>query len=187
MSIYTRTGDLGETSLFGGKRVPKYDDIVDLCGLIDELNSAIGLIVSMTTAIFVQDFLREIQRDLFSMSSFFSGSEINLLPLTKRVSEMEAQIDKMDDTLRPLRRFILPGGTPLAAYIHVARSVTRRVERKAVFVFKNDTDHPEIDKKKMEKMVQYLNRLSDVLFVLARFVNNEEKVTEIEWAGSKEK
>ncbi|MCJ7826196.1 cob(I)yrinic acid a,c-diamide adenosyltransferase [Patescibacteria group bacterium] len=215
MPIYTRTGDFGETSLFGGKRVWKFDDIVDLYGLIDELNSFIGLIVSIVAVLEVQEFLREIQKDLFTMGSFFAGGNVRLHQIKNRVEEMEARIDKMDDTLPSLHQFILPGGTKLSSLIHIARSVARRVERKAVYVLKHCSDHPEIDtfdsaqtrrsvwlrlssaecptlsgvervdKKQLEKIIQYLNRLSDFLFILARFVNRQENVVEMVWDGMK--
>jgi len=206
MAIYTRTGDFGETTLFGGKRVWKSDDIVDLYGLIDELNSFIGLIVSIVTVVEVQEFLREIQKDLFTMGSFFAGENVRLFQIKNRVEEMEARIDKMDDTLPSLHQFILPGGTKLSSLIHIVRSVARRVERKAVYVLKHYSDHPEIDtfdsaqtrssvstlsgverveKKQMEPIIQYLNRLSDFLFILARFVNKQENITEMVWEGKK--
>ena len=184
-SIYTRTGDFGETSLFGGKRVWKSDDIVDLYGLIDELNSFMGLIVNIVTVVEVQEFLREIQKELFIMGSFFAGENVHLHQMKHRVEEMEARIDKMDDTLPSLHQFILPGGTKLASLIHVARSVARRVERKAVYVLKQCPDHPAIEKKQMESIIQYLNRLSDFLFIFARFVNKQENVVEMVWDGMK--
>lgn len=186
MPIYTRTGDLGETSLFGGKRVFKSDDIVDLYGLIDELNSTLGLVVSMVESVTVKEFLRDIQKDLFTMGSFFAGAKVDFHFITSRVSEMEARIDKMDDTLDPLHTFILPGGTLLASQIHITRSVARRVERKAVFVLKHYAE-PEFNPLQLEKIIQYLNRLSDFLFILARFVNKEEHVVEIGWEGNKRK
>lgn len=187
MPVYTRTGDFGETSLFGGKRVLKCDDVVDLYGLVDELNSSIGLVISMLSSPLAQEFLREIQKDLFSIGSFLAGGvRLDSHEITKRVSEMEARIDTMDESMKPLHRFILPGGTPLAAFIHTTRSITRKVERKAVYVLKQ-CSHPEVDPVQLEKMIQYLNRLSDFLFILARFVNKEENMVEIEWTGNKKK
>jgi len=185
MSIYTRTGDLGETSFFGGKRVLKCDDLVDFYGSIDELNSSIGLITSMAPVVEVQEFLREIQRDLFTIGSFFTGGTDDLHHIEKRVEEMEVRIDTMDNTLSPIHQFILPGGTPLASFIHISRSLARRVERRAVFMYKNDSAYREIHKDEMKKIIMYLNRLSDFLFVLARFVNKEENMTEITWEGNK--
>jgi len=187
MPIYTRTGDLGETSLFGGKRVFKYDEIVNLCGLIDELNSSIGLVASMVPSGDVQKFLQEIQKDLFSMGSCLAGSlRLDSHSIVKRVGEMETRIDKMEDTLKPLHQFILPGGIPLSAVIHITRSVTRRVERKAVYVLKQ-CSYPEIDIMQLENSIQYLNRLSDYFFVLARFVTHQEHGVEIAWEGIKKK
>jgi cob(I)alamin adenosyltransferase len=187
MAIYTRTGDFGETSLFGGKRVLKCDDLVDFYGSIDELNSSIGLITSMALVVEVQEFLREIQRDLFTIGSFFTGGTDDLHHIEKRVEEMEVRIDKMDNTLSPIHQFVLPGGTPLASFTHISRSLARRVERRAVFMYKNDSAYGEIHKDQMKKIIMYLNRLSDFLFVLARFVNKEENVMEIAWNGEKRK
>jgi len=185
MSIYTRTGDFGETSLFGGKRVFKCDDIVDLYGLIDELNSYIGLIVSMTPVVEVQEFLQEIQKDLLAIASFLAGSKGDISSFPKRVDEMESRIDKMDDTLPSLQHFILPGGSSLASHIHVTRSVVRRAERKAVRVFKDIVEYSHIDEKHMKHILQYFNRLSDFLFVLARFLNKKENIIDIVWVGNK--
>ena len=185
MSVYTRTGDFGETSLFGGKRVLKCDDIVDLYGLIDELNSFIGLLVSEMAIVEVQNFLEEIQRDLFTIGSFVAGKSTDLSDIGKRVKEIEARIDTMDKSLPPLRTFILPGGSNHASLIHVARSVSRRVERKAVCILTVCDQHPNIEKKHMEKVIQYLNRLSDFLFVLARFVNQQEHGIEVVWKSEK--
>lgn len=185
MKIYTRTGDFGETSLFGGKRVKKCNDVVDLYGLIDELNCTIGVVVSMMESPEVKEFLRDIQRDLFSMGSFFAGSKIDGTLLQKRVKEMEARIDIMDNAMPALRQFILPGGTQLASFVHLTRSVTRRVERKAVFVLTHCSDYSHLNQKYVEQSVTYLNRLSDFLFVLARFINKEENTIEIVWQSKK--
>lgn len=185
MSIYTRTGDFGETSLFGGKRVLKCDDVVDLYGLIDELNSCIGLLVSEMTIVEVQTFLEEIQKDLFTIGSFVAGKTTDFSGIGKRVKEIEARIDSMDKSLPPLHAFILPGGSNHASLIHIVRSVSRRVERKAVFIFTVCDQHKNIEKKHMEKIIQYLNRLSDFLFVLARFVNQQEHGAEVVWKSEK--
>jgi len=185
MSIYTRTGDFGETSLFGGKRVPKYDDVVGLYGLIDELNSFIGLIVSVITVMEVQEFLQKIQKDLFVLSSFFAGATVDFYHIEKRVKEMEARIDQMDEKLTPLHQFILPGGTMLASFIHITRSMARRVERKAVYVLKHVPDCPKLDTSKTDIILKYLNRLSDFFFILARFVNKQENAIETVWDGKK--
>ena len=185
MSVYTRTGDQGETSLFGGKRVLKCSELIDLYGLIDELNSSIGLIIGLISIGEVKKFLQQVQRDLFTIGSFIAGATVDFRHIEIRVKEMEIRIDSMDKTLTPLQHFILPGGTKTAAYIHIVRSVTRRAERNAVFVLKQCSNHPEIYKKQSEKIIQYFNRLSDFLFILARFVNKQENGAEMVWDGTK--
>jgi len=187
MSIYTRTGDLGETSLFGGKRVLKCDDQIDIYGLIDELNSFLGLVRSTVSIVDVQEFLQTIQKDLFSISSILAGGlDQDMSYLSEQVSKMESRIDMMEKKLEPIHKFILPGGTTCASYVHIARSVARRVERKAVYILKQHTKYPEVNKKQLETSIQYLNRLSDFLFVLARYINKEENMKEILWDRNKE-
>lgn len=175
MAIYTRTGDAGMTSLFGGKRVLKCEELVDVYGSIDELNSWIGRISSELDATDVQQFLASIQSDLFSIGSHLAGYKASLTDIPKRVKEMEARIDILEKSLPELKNFILPGGTPLSSDIHLARAVCRRVERQAVALGqKQDVD---------SKILIYLNRLSDLFFMLARFVNNQEGVVEVVWSG----
>lgn len=175
MPIYTRTGDTGSTSLFGGTRVLKCEELVDVYGSLDELNSWTGKIASLITSSDVREFLFKIQGDLFLTGSYMAGWKGNLTVLTTRVKEMEARIDLMEKELPPLTNFILPGGTPLASDIHLARAICRRVERQAVALHQNQTvDH---------RILTYLNRLSDMFFMIARFVNHEEGITETEWSG----
>jgi len=158
MPIYTRTGDDGTTALFGGKRVAKSDDLVELYGSIDELNSWLGL--------FTDKHLKIIQSDLFTIGSTLAGWKGNLDFIDARVSEMEHWIDAMDKKMPALTNFILPRGK-----MHVARNVCRRVERLAV---KSKTN-PQI--------IKYLNRLSDLLFTYARFINRKQKIGENIWSG----
>ena len=175
MPIYTRTGDTGSTSLFGGKRVLKCEELVDVYGSIDELNSWMGRIASNLESADVRQFLSAIQSDLFTIGSHLAGWKTDLSSLPKRVNEMEARIDLLEKMLPQLRNFILPGGTPLASDIHLARAVCRRVERQTVaFSQKEDVDG---------KILIYLNRLSDLLFMLARFINKEEGIVEVVWSG----
>jgi cob(I)alamin adenosyltransferase len=175
MPIYTKTGDTGSTALFGGKRVLKCEELVDVYGSIDELNSWIGLIASDIDTADVQSFLSAIQSDLFTVGSHLAGWEADLSPLPQRVTEMEARIDVLDDTLPKLTNFILPGGTKLASEIHLARAVCRRVERQLVALGQKQTIDP--------KLYVYLNRLSDLLFMLARFINHTAGVIEVTWSG----
>jgi len=175
MPIYTRTGDTGSTSLFGGKRVLKCEELVDVYGSIDELNSWIGKIASEISSVDVRTFLLAIQSDVFTIGSTFAGWKTDLSALTHRVREMEARMDIMEKSVPKIQHFILPGGAPLAATIHLARAVCRRVERQAVAL----GQHQKID----GRIYMYLNRLSDMLFMVARFVNYEEGVVEVSWSG----
>lgn len=175
MPIYTRTGDTGSTSLFGGKRILKCEELVDVYGSIDELNSWIGRLVAEVDSTDVDEFLTAIQSDLFTIGSSMAGWQSDLTVLPKRVREMEARMDILEKGLPVLHNFILPGGTPLASEIHLARAVCRRVERQAVALSQKQSVDPRI--------LTYLNRLSDLLFMLARFVNHEEKTGETVWSG----
>lgn len=175
MPIYTKTGDTGSTSLFGGKRVLKCEELVDVYGSIDELNSWIGLVASVIDTRDVSEFLAGIQSDLFTIGSHLAGWDASLSHLPKRVEEMEARIDVLDDTLPKLTNFILPGGTTLAAQIHLARAVCRRVERQTVALGQKQTIDPRI--------FMYLNRLSDLLFMLSRFINHQAGIIEVTWQG----
>lgn len=175
MSIYTRTGDTGTTSLYGGKRVLKCHELVDVYGSMDELNSWIGLVASQLDIINVRDFLVAIQADLFTIGGNMAGWNTVLSDIDRRVIEMERIIDDMEKSLPPLSNFIIPGGTPLASTVHLARSVCRRVERQAVALSQTE--------KVNAKIIKYLNRLSDFLFILARFVNKQEGIVEVTWQG----
>lgn len=175
MPIYTRTGDEGMTSLFGGKRVHKSEDLVHAYGSLDELNSWLGLISAELTAVDVQKFLASVQSDLFTIGSTLAGWKGNLSQLPDRVKEMEARIDAMEEGLPALTNFILPGGSRLGALVHVVRGVCRRVERQTVAL----NGVQKVD----ARVLMYLNRLSDFLFVLARFINNNEHIEEVAWVG----
>lgn len=168
MSIYTRTGDDGTTALFGGKRVLKCEKLVDVYGSIDELNSWIGLLNAQ-----LKVPLSHIQSDLFTIGSTLAGGKLNLQFLALRITEMEKDIDRMDTKLSKLTNFILPGGSETAAQIHIARSICRRVERQTVALSKKQSVDPVI--------IKYLNRLSDLLFTLARFINKRENIKEVIW------
>lgn len=175
MSIYTRTGDTGTTSLFGGKRVLKCEELVDVYGSMDELNSWVGLIVSETTHDHLRKLFDDIQSDLFAIGGSLAGWKTELSMLETRVTQMEVEIDVMEKELPELTNFILPGGTQTASHVHIARSITRRVERQVVAL---------AQKQKVDTfIIKYLNRLSDLFFVLARFINKHAKVTEVTWIG----
>lgn len=175
MAIYTRTGDEGTTSLFGGKRVLKCEELVDVYGSIDELNSWVGLIVSQITQKDIQEFLFSVQRDLLTIGSNLAGWKTNLDALPKRIQEMEKRIDNMERTVGELHNFILPGGSQLGSFTHLARSISRRVERQTVAL---------AQKEKVDRaIIVYLNRLSDLFFMLARFINKQAQVEEVVWSG----
>lgn len=184
MPIYTRTGDTGSTSLFGGKRVLKCEELVDVYGSIDELNSWVGLIASELDVADVKEFLVKIQKDLFVIGSTFAGWKGDLTSIKERVAEMEARIDALEKELPDLKNFILPGGSQLGALTHVARGICRRVERQAVALAKMPNAKYQMPNEEMNTILKYLNRLSDLFFMLARFINKLAGATEETWKGT---
>jgi cob(I)alamin adenosyltransferase len=174
MKIYTRTGDDGSTGLFSGGRVAKTHPRIEACGAVDELNSHLGVAVSCHPADPVADALRRVQNDLFALGADLStGGEAASCLRETAVGWLEQQIDLMTAELEPLRNFILPGGSPAAAQIHVARAVSRRAERRVITLADQDKIAPSA--------VIYLNRLSDYLFTLARYENHLRGVAEPIW------
>lgn len=181
MKIYTKTGDAGETGLFGGGRVPKDDARVAAYGDVDELNSALGLVRATEPADFYDDLFESIQRDLFAIGGHLATPDparvraaLEKATLSEeRVERMESVIDEADRELPPLRAFVLPGGTPKAAALHLARTVCRRAERSTVRLSHGAEVH--------ELFVIYLNRLSDLLFTLARLANHRAGRTDVTW------
>lgn len=183
MPIYTKTGDNGTTSLFGGLRVSKSSEVVDAYGSIDELNSWLGLIIAEIDQTQKQDLLKKIQSDLFVIGGYLAGWKTDVSDIAIRVTEMEVDIDVMESALPELTNFILPGGTVLASHIHIARSVCRRVERIVVSLADQIKNEDQQTKEIDTVIIQYLNRLSDLFFVLSRFINNTHGVTDIPWKG----
>jgi cob(I)alamin adenosyltransferase len=182
MKIYTRTGDRGDTGLFGGGRVGKDDVRVDAYGEVDELNATLGLARAAGSPDGeIGRLLAEMQRDLFAIGALLATPDLERMrrQLEKarlddaRIAELERAIDAAEAGLEPLKAFILPGGAPQAAALHVARTVCRRAERRVVRLAR-DVELPEI-------VVVYLNRLSDLLFTLARLANREAGVADVEW------
>ena len=168
MKTYTKTGDQGDTSLIGGKRVPKTDDRLEAYGSIDELNSWIGLIVCQDIADKHKALLYRIQSRLFIVGSHlacsFSEAATTLLQLqAEDTAALEQAIDEMDAQLPKLKNFVLPGGNTISSYCHIARTVCRRAERN---ILKVKSINPE------KNILPYINRLSDYLFVLARTLEN---------------
>jgi cob(I)alamin adenosyltransferase len=188
MKIYTRTGDQGETALFGGGRVRKDDVRVEAFGEVDELNAALGWAAAQLDATphagIPLERLRLLQEDLLAIGAHLAtptapdgmgaAGHLPLLP-SERVGEMESWIDEADNALTPLRNFILPGGTELAARLHLARTVCRRAERRVLRL----DDQARID----GTIIVYLNRLSDLLFTLARLANASAGREDVPWQG----
>ncbi|HEX7336274.1 MAG TPA: cob(I)yrinic acid a,c-diamide adenosyltransferase [Gemmatimonadales bacterium] len=181
MKIYTKTGDEGETGLFGGGRVPKDHPRVAAYGDIDELNSVIGLIRATAPAELFQDLLETIQQDLFAIGGHLATPDPERVRKSlekaalsaERVAEFERTIDAADAELAPLRAFVLPAGTPKAAALHLGRTVCRRAERSVVGLSRETEVPPHF--------LVYLNRLSDLLFTLARLANHRAGVRDVTW------
>ena len=165
MPIYTKTGDDGTTALFGGDRVKKSDNRICAGGEIDELTSVLGW-VSISLDSDAQVLFTGIQKDLYHIMAVIAGSKQPVSQLKKQTVYFEKEIDRMEKALPKLTRFILPGGTEAASRLHVARAVCRRAERAAVYVFNHDASPKE-----SAEIIKYLNRLSDLLFTLARWYN----------------
>ncbi|MBI5452030.1 cob(I)yrinic acid a,c-diamide adenosyltransferase, partial [Candidatus Gottesmanbacteria bacterium] len=163
VKIYTRTGDKGETSLYGGKRVSKNSIRIEAYGSIDELNSLLGIVSSFLADKRAEGFINQIQKDLFLIGSCLAGAKVSIERLKTRVWEMEKVIDSLDGELPPLSNFILPEGIERATFVYFARAVARRAERKLVALSAKEP----VDK----RILIYLNRLSDLLFILGRYLN----------------
>ena len=182
MKIYTRRGDEGQTDLFGGPRVGKDHLRVDTYGAVDELNAALGLAAAATPQDDLRALSQEIQSRLFDLGSQLATPdarhrEKSGLPGvgTEQVEALEQHVDALEAELVPLTRFILPGGTQAAAAFHLARTICRRAERRCVTLAREE----EVP----EPALRYLNRLSDLLFVMARVENHRANVADVEWAG----
>ena len=181
MKIYTKTGDAGDTGLFGGGRVPKDDPRVEAYGDVDELNAVIGMARAVEPLPRIDEVLVPMQRDLFSIGALLATPNLEKMHnhLAKaniddrRIRELEQLIDDCDRDLEPLRAFIIPGGSRKGATLHVARTVCRRAERRVVHL-QHEVEIPEL-------VVVYLNRLSDLLFTLARLANVLTGAGEVTW------
>ena len=184
MKIYTKTGDKGQTSLYGGKRVSKSGLRIHTYGTVDELNAQIGLLKDLLTDIELIDYLLNIQNDLFVIGGMMATPMDNQkrwesLPKINEsnVVSLEREIDRIDSLLAPMTHFILPGGHPIVSHCHIARTICRRAERFSVEL----SEQESID----TVVVGYLNRLSDYLFVLARKLTKDLQVTEVKWIPNK--
>jgi cob(I)alamin adenosyltransferase len=180
--IYTRTGDAGDTSLMGGGRVAKDDLRVAAYGDVDETNAAIGLARTTPPADFAGAILAEVQRDLFAIGGALAtpaperlreAQRDKMVVSADRVAALERAIDEADAELPPLQAFVLPGGTPKAAALHLARTVCRRAERGVVALSHTSPVAPDV--------LTYLNRLSDLLFTLARLANHRAGIADAIW------
>ena len=173
--IYTRTGDDGTTGLVGGQRVPKDSPLIEACGSLDELNAHIGVVRSCGLPDDVNTMLQNIQSDLFTIGTQIAtpeGSNIKIQGISdEEVGNLEHEIDALENTLPPLRQFILPGGSSAASALHLARTVARRAERRCVTLSRSGKIDPRV--------LRYLNRLSDLCFLLARYANQYQSVPEL--------
>lgn len=180
MKIYTRTGDQGETGLFGGKRVAKDDVRVEAYGSVDEANAAIGLALAHCRVESVRRVLTELQSDLFTLGAELASvpgteAKLGIALLTETdVARLEQAIDAAEASLPPLKNFILPGGPPDVAALHLARTVARRAERRVLTLSQREPLRSSV--------LVYLNRLADLLFVLARQEQHETGGTDVPWA-----
>jgi cob(I)alamin adenosyltransferase len=179
--IYTKTGDKGETGLMGGARVSKDSIRVRAYGDIDELNAVLGMARGSTKDEEISSILGVLQRDLFTLGADLAspGDESRVVSRITNVmtAKLEENIDNLQQDLPPLRAFILPGGAETGALLHFARTVARRAERSIVALSKAE--------KINENVIPYMNRLSDLLFVMARFANHHEEQNEVEWHQTK--
>lgn len=180
MKIYTKTGDKGETGLFGGERVAKDALRIEAYGAVDELNSIVGVVRALRPKKKIDVVLKAIQQDLFILGADLAapnhskGSSIPRITHSAS-SSLEKIIDALEVSLTPLKAFILPGGTVVASHLHLARTVCRRAERSVVRLSRSENVADDI--------IAYLNRLSDLLFVLARYANRLEKKKEVQWVN----
>jgi len=170
--IYTRTGDDGTTGLGDGSRVPKDDVRVEAYGTLDELNSVMGLLLAEDLPPDIATALQPIQHELFDLGSEFCLPGYKAIT-TEHVQRLENTLDRFNENLPPLKEFILPGGSRPAALCHLARTVCRRAERRAWTLHKQHPQNPE--------SIKYLNRLSDLLFVLARVIVRHDRGSEVLW------
>jgi cob(I)alamin adenosyltransferase len=177
--IYTRQGDAGETSLSGGQRVPKDSLRVSAYGTVDELNSTLGVALASGLCLRLAGIVPGIQNELFHLGSDLSFREEDKVKYAipqveaRHIERLESLIDEMMAVVGPLQNFILPGGSPGSAHLHVARTVCRRAEREVIALSREEAIGPFV--------VRYLNRLSDALFVMARFENHARGVAEPLW------
>ena len=183
MKIYTKTGDKGQTSLVGGKRVPKYDERVEAYGTIDELNSHLGLVRDLLTDEKLRAIVLDLQNQLFVAASIVASDSEEIMKKMpqislENISSLELMMDEMSEDLPPLKNFVLPGGHVLASQAHIARTICRRAERLSL-----KATNPDI--LAVNTVTKYLNRLSDYLFILARQFANKNGAGDVLWEPKK--
>jgi len=181
MKIYTKKGDQGQTSLFGGTKVMKNEARIEAYGTVDELNSVIGVVLTHPLTEVGEKILQDIQHQLFILGADLATQQTKKAKIERignsEIEQLENWIDQLDKKLQPLMNFILPGGTHAGASLHMARTVCRRAERKTVTLKQEEPISDEC--------IIYLNRLSDLLFVMARYENSEAKIEETPWISRK--
>ncbi len=180
MKIYTKTGDEGKTGLYGGARLYKDDIRIEAYGTIDELNSNLALVIAFFDDRKIEEVILEIQARLFTIGAHLATDPSKKIDppdiLFSDIELLELEIDRMEEQLTPLRAFILPSGSKAIGFCHVARSVCRRAERRVVSILRIEKPN---DSNKL--IIQYLNRLSDYLFVLSRYIAHDNQIEELEW------
>lgn len=179
MKIYTRTGDTGSTGLFGGPRVSKDDDRIESYGTVDELNASLGMARAMGVSEVIDGQLDKIQHELFSIGAELAtpdpdAHKMRIINET-HIETLESWIDLHERSIPELKHFILPAGHPAAASLHLARGICRRAERRVVTLVRHHETNIS------EELIIYLNRLSDLLFVLTRVVNHEAGIADVQW------
>ncbi|KKS17047.1 MAG: Cob(I)alamin adenosyltransferase [candidate division WWE3 bacterium GW2011_GWC1_41_7] len=177
--IYTKNGDTGDTSLYSGGRYSKSDEVFEVLGTLDELSASLGLVKAPKNKE-INTIINDLQEDLFAIGAFIANlksPDVELIDLTQKTEEMEKEMDEFSKLLPELTNFILPGGSTTSAQLHFSRAVCRRLERSLIaYLDRNELDNDN-------ELNKYFNRLSDLLFVLARYSNNKSGVHDIIWEG----
>ena len=179
MKIYTKVGDFGETALYGGAKVAKDHLRIRAYGTVDELNASLGVVLAQKLSKNLKTSLLEVQNELFRLGAELAtprGKNLKsrLIGISE-ITRLEKEIDAMEKKLKPLKNFILPGGSAASAHLHQARTICRRAEREIVTIHRAEPLRPEV--------LQYMNRLSDYLFVCARTANRDRKIADILWTA----
>lgn len=173
MAIYTRTGDDGTTSLFGGKRLSKADTQIDAYGTLDELTSTLGVFLNYIDNKIESSFVEDVQQDLYVIMGFLANAPADLEKQNSKIQLFEKKIDTLTEKLPPLTHFILPQGSPASCWAHMARVSCRKAERMVIFFFQK---RKIMKRRDSQIILGYLNRLSDLLFTYARIFNNKKEL-----------